>query len=227
MIGFDVINIKQRFFLCCLLSFLFLMGCSTMEVNNNKFISSRFPYLEAKVSPEFKYLAHFEYEDQTLSVDKKRSLRCKYNSFFFIPNAIIKGLIPKYIYIRIAEVETYFIPDLLTGDSYIDRDLLKLGWYNFQIVSQIAFPKATVDKQLEKLVEDGYMMPECVLRRIAIRRVGHDKKTIGIYYGEDATLSGYACERWKDQANLTDEQKKYITEFNKRALTTFEIIASD
>ncbi|OPY86134.1 MAG: hypothetical protein A4E71_01759 [Smithella sp. PtaU1.Bin162] len=207
---------------------IFLIGgCSTMEINNNKFISSRRPYLEAKISPDFKYLSHFQWEDQILAVNKSRNLRYKNNSYFFIPNSITRGMIPKYVYIKISEIETYFIEDLLTDDSYIDRDVLKLGWYSFQVGSRMVFPKITEDKQFQKLAEEGYTIPKCVLQRNALRRVSQNEKTIGITYGEDATLSGYACEKWKDQANFTDEQKNYISDFNKRALSAFEIIASD
>ena len=70
-------------------------------------------------------------------------------------------------------------------------------------------------------------MPECVLKRSAARVVNLDKRYITIIYGEDATLSGYGCDKWKDVVDLNDEQKKYVTEFDKRSSAAFEIIASD
>ena len=86
-----------------LLTILFF-GCGTMEVNNNRFISSRLPYLEAKVSPDFKYIAHFQFEEQRLSVNKSALNRINSDSFFFISNSITKGVLPKYAYVLIEEI---------------------------------------------------------------------------------------------------------------------------
>jgi hypothetical protein len=199
-----------------------------MEVNNNKFISTRWPYLEAKISPDYKYLAHFKYEQKRLSISKANRHRIETDSFFFLPNDVTKGMIHKYVYIRIEENldGTFVDPFLLPSSSNFDWAQKKLGWYEYELATEIAFAKVEEDGILQKLIQEGFIMPEGVLKRKAARVVGKNKAMM-IVYGEDAALSGFGYDTWKDRKKLSEEQKKYISDFNQRALSVFEIIASD
>lgn len=208
---------------------ILLFGCSSMEVNNNKFISTRHPYLEAKISPELKYLSHYKINEERLSNDKKTSFKIISDSFFFIPNEITRGLLPQYAYVLIEEIPNgRFVQPFLSYNSVVtERNIAQLGWYDFATITQVVVPDIKVDKRLQNLIEQGFKMPKCVLKRSVGRVVSYEQRYIILVYGEDASLSGYSCEKWKDLKKLTEEQKEYITEFDKRAMSAIEIVASD
>jgi hypothetical protein len=199
-----------------------------MEVNNNKFISSRRPYLVATVSPQFKYLAHFKFEQNRLNVNKSKTHRITTDSFFFIPNATINGLLSKYIYIMIEEnQDSFFVqPFLISSNNQSDWSHRKLGWYDYEQLFGISFPLVENDEQLKRLIPEGFTMPKCVFKMTTARIVGTNK-AIKVVYGEDCELSGFEQNKWRDRTKLNEEQIKYIDGFGKRASSFFEVMESD
>jgi hypothetical protein len=68
---------------------------------------------------------------------------------------------------------------------------------------------------IQWLTKKGYMYPQCMLQQ-DIFAVGNATAKDIVYF-EDATLSGLNCNLWWDKYKYSEEQKKYVEEFIKRA----------
>jgi hypothetical protein len=219
---------KKIFLTIIIFATFIVTSCGTKSVNFNKFESTRWPYLEVKVNPEYKYLSHLQFKEKRLSVDKKRDLTIYSESFFFVPNGVIKGVLPKYVYIKFENLpESRFVSPYVSDSVAEERDVRKLGWYSFEFATSIVFPNPSIDMNLSLLMEEGYSMPACILKRVAARGVEDRKTMMLIVYGEDASLSGFECFMWKDKAKLSKEQIEYIKKFGIRAMSAFEVVGSD
>jgi hypothetical protein len=219
----------KRLLLPCLLIFVLLSGCASLqakrEVIDNTFYSSSNPKIQIKVSPEFKYIGETKDTGDRQAASSTRMLTHRAKWYLFVDSDASR--VNRAVSIRVERTETYYISDLFSQvKSSYEKGTCELGGQNFQYCSRLFYPG--MSGPVTRFVSDqGYVIPKCVLFK-SYKKVYGAKGNIlvDITYLEDPAASNlsYDCKAWKPDYPLLEDQKEYREQFNANCDKSFEVL---
>lgn len=195
--------------LLALVSLIFSGCAADRKVVGNIFQSS-FPKIDIQVDPQFIYLGKQSQSNVGGFEDREW--------YIFIPKGA-KGRIDRVFYIYIARRQKNWLNTTPDDNRNLDYGIMKLNNEPYQYYSRIEVPRTSSD--LTKYIMDsGYSLPSCVLRRGFLAYPYKDTQFI-VNYIEDAAASGISCQEKKSAQTLSDKQRSYISILHQKALAAF------
>ncbi len=211
-VGMKVLSWFPTILLVAVVS-LILLGCAAdRKVVGNTFQSS-FPELNIQVDPQFKYLGKETWNGLVNSLSEDREW------YIFIPTGA-KGRIDKVFYIYIAKAQNSWKNTIPDDKKNLDYGIMKLDRVPYEYFSRIEVP-STGSKLTKYIMDSGYSLPSCTLRRVFVTYPYRDIQAT-IQYIEDAALSGMSCKNKYSAQTLSDNERGYISSvLHQKALAAF------
>lgn len=220
----------KRLLLPCLLIFVLLSGCASLQVKreviDNTFYSSPNPKIQIKVSPEFKYIGESKHTAHQQALFSTTMLETRAKWYVFVDSEGSRA--KRVVTIMIQRVETHFFSDLYTRiENYYEKGTCKLGGRNFQYCSHLVYP--SLSGLLTKFITvEGYVFPQCVLYKSFARVYAAEGNiAVVISYTEDIPNLPYDCTAWKPDHPLLEDQRAYLEQFNKNCESSFAVLQYD
>jgi len=217
----------KRLLLPCLLIFVLLSGCASLQVKreviDNTFYSSSNPKIQIKVSPEFKYIGETKHTGEQQAVGSTTMLEHRTKWYGFVDSEGSRA--KRVVAIMIERVDTSFASDIYCNvENYYEKGTCKLGGRNFQYFSFLSIPSMSLE--LTKFITDeGYVFPPCVLYKSFGKVYGAEGNiALQIKYAEDIPNLPYDCKAWKPDHPLLEDQRAYLEQFNKNCESSFTVL---
>lgn len=210
------------FFLC-----LAVTSCAVPRTVENNTFRAAFPEFVVNVSPEIKYFGNLKSSGLHDASGTGAKIREETDAYFFImPDSLRNFIVVRGVVVGITEVEPgvrYVKGHIFFGFHYIlERGTCLLSDEDYEFATYLWYPNRS-QKITASLKDAGFIMPKCVLIRHQAR-IEYGNKIKFVDYWEDASQSGFACNKWQDERSLEAGQKAYLNEFNKRASEAFKIV---
>ena len=191
-------------------------------VKDNVFLST-YPKLSVKVDPKFKYLGQLDYTVEERSPDHIKLVTYDTKTYVFVDAVDNKP--KKAFYIQIRREQTKYVGNLL-GDAKanIKSGICNVGGEQYRCFTRVI--SVSPDEPIAKFIsEQGYALPACVLFRTYSRTdISKGIYLVVITYVETFSDSGLSCESWRAENQLTNEQQKYIEQFDRNCKASFNVV---
>ncbi|MFX0203682.1 MAG: hypothetical protein ACFFCW_46890 [Candidatus Hodarchaeota archaeon] len=217
----------KRLLLPCLLIFVLLSGCASLQVKreviDNTFYSSSNPKIQIKVRPEFKYIGETKQTAYRQALFSTRMLEYRARGYIFIDSE--GSRVKRAVAITIMRVETKYFGDLYTRiENYYEKGKCKLGGSKFQYCSFLVYP--SLSSALTKFITDeGYVLPQCILYKSFARVYAAEGNiAVVISYQEEIPNLPYDCTAWNPDHPLLEDQRAYLEQFNKNCEASFAVL---
>lgn len=184
------------------------------NVTGNTFRSSE-PSLNIHIDQEFRYLGK---TDNLKSGKTEES----YEDYVFLPKDIQRGgQANRYVFIQIRTREKAYKDSSPENLNNLDFGAIKLDEKVFKYFKRLT-RTAPNSLSFSFLKNQGYMVPTCIMTNSFY--TFPDKNTrIGIFYNEVAAPLGMSCDSKYSREGLSENQRRNIAEFHKRAFASIGI----
>ena len=217
----------KRLLLPCLLIFVLLSGCASLQVKreviDNTFYSSSNPKIQIKVSPEFKYIGETKDTAARQAVGSTTMLEHRTKWYVFVDSE--GSRVKRVVAIMIERVDTSYISDIYRLiENYYQKGTCKLGGRKFQYCSFLFYP--SMSHALTKFITDeGYVLAPCVLHKSFGKVYGAKGNIlVTIEYQEEIPNLNLDCTAWKPDLSLLEIQRAYLEQFNKNCESSFTVL---
>jgi hypothetical protein len=212
-----------------LAALLIFSGCSSLTpkrgVVGNTFYSTM-PKLIIKFNQDFIYLENLSdsnfVEGQYGTTGRRVSLSKSKDAYIFIANE--GRTVKKAVSLNIQYLDGIWRTQLSKKQK---ENSLLWGYedirdekFTYTIWPVKPSPQAWLAK---RILDMGYTMP-CGLVKYSYGTVGTDRCLVTVIYFENIISNGYSCNSFNNKGILTTAQKDFLSGFNKRAMSCFELL---
>lgn len=218
-------SVKKVYFSLVVLLLLTPLGCSASRTVKSNIFESSSPQISIRVAQEFTYFRRSIVVEHHRSLRGDRMLKNKVERYYFFAKDPDKNhMIQKSVVLGIRESEGILAGDLFPREKELEHGVETLSEENYEFSTQLGSMRMP-ESIAKALKAAGHNLPRCLLVKQYRKIVLDDRKQLKfIDYWEDAAVSGHACNTWTDANKLSDGQKAYLKEFNKRASEAFTIM---
>lgn len=225
----------KEMYICLLLVLSILSGCAIgPKVTDNTF-SYPFPKIEARISPEFKYLGDVKYSGRGESVSGTVTIPKDTHAYIFVSaedSKIKKMLSLEVESIRVDDtmlrqsgaeaVTVEYSTRLYDTEGMLDHGTQKLGRKSFKYFERPTYlgPGHPV---LRFCSGKGYTLPNCVFLKVFFRPLSRTS-LMSFMYLEDLSGSGYGPSAWGNIRDLTADQKSYVDRCRTNCMNSFDVL---
>jgi hypothetical protein len=209
----------------CFLLLALISGCSGLGpkrdvLHDNTFVSNN-PNLSIKVSPEFKYVGNPSDRGSSTSTKGTR-LRTSFDSYCFVKTD--KNMVKRSLAIQFHKTQTQFVSDFFGRvKNAVAKGTTKCGGKNFQYYTKAVYPSMK-SHMTRHIADQGYIMGYG-LTKVFGRVYGVKGDTlVKMLYYESLSDSKFEDKSWKNADELTQKQSAFLSEFNKRAESSFDLM---
>lgn len=209
---------------------IMLYGCAAFNpqrVVNGNIFSSNYPKINVKISPQFRYIGHINYNAEAQDPQNLTSKSITVNDIYIFVPKEAKGQMGSAVLIwfsRLANPDWAYIGSVYNISSKImyRYNVSTFAGQNYPTYTHLLNFRPHHQPFYDYIENQGLLASRLFIAQSYSKNVSSDTIVL-IHYIEDVDITGFNKEQWFDKILLRDSQKQFLDNFEKRVSQTLEI----